>query len=190
MKTYILAIGLALGAHGVMAQDWGGAPGLNPYATDWSGAYAGLHATALSAHSQYRSAHYEIATANGAGLQLGYMRDYGHLVSGAEIAYSAHRITHEGVETDSGYLQLKGRIGRDTGVFMPYLTAGVGRLSESGQREDSVIFGLGVLVAANDDLILGFEYSRNHFADVLEADVGSGLDLNLDMFQLTASLRF
>ena len=173
-----------------MAQDWGGTPGLNPYAADWSGAYAGLHSTTGDADSHYRASSYEIGSFKGAGVQVGYMQDFGYLVAGAEIAYSALRLADDGVDSDSNYLQLKARLGRDTGAFMPYVTAGVGRMTEEDWRENAVIFGLGVAVTAQERLILGVEYTRNHFADVRDGEIGSGLDLDLDMIQLSAAMRF
>lgn len=168
------------------------APIITPVApiavSDWTGFYAGL---------QYGTGNADLAILgdpigdedfDAYGLHAGYLHDLGTFVLGAELDYNNVDIDVPGLDADM--LRLRARAGYDMGRVMPYLTAGVGRLSlddgPDSYTETGMTYGIGVDFKATERFTVGLEYSRQDFDNT----DGSGYEVDADMIQLRASYRF
>ncbi|TNC47301.1 porin family protein [Rubellimicrobium rubrum] len=134
------------------------------------------------------------------GLHAGYLRDFGRIVAGAEVAYdwADLKVDDEDEVTFDAGADLEGiaraglRLGYDGGRVLPYATGGYARanLSEelAGSGEDSAdgyYFGGGVEYAVTDRFSLGGEVLRHEF----DLDV-DGLDTGLTTVGVRAAYRF
>lgn len=134
------------------------------------------------------------------GLHAGYLRDFGRIVAGAELAHdwTDFEIDDEDEATFDAGADLETvtragvRVGYDAGRVLPYATAGYANASFSeelaGTGEDSAdgyYFGGGVEYAVTDRLSLGGEVLRHEF----DLDV-EDLDTGLTTVGLRASYRF
>ena len=167
---------------------------------DWTGFY-------LGGQLSYGQLGYELddvdageADFNGAqgGLHAGYMRDFGRIVAGAEVAHdwTDFELDDEDEATFDAGADLESvtragvRVGYDAGRVLPYVTGGYANASFSeelaGTGEDSAdgyYFGAGIEYAVTDSLSLGGEVLRHEF------DVDD-LDTALTTVGVRASYRF
>ena len=157
---------------------------------DWTGLY-------LGGQLSYGQLGYELddgdageADLDGAvgGLHAGYLRDFGRIVAGAEVAYdwADPKIDDEDEATFDAGADLEGiaragvRLGYDAGRVLPYVTGGYARATFSeeltGFSEDSAngyYFGGGVEYAVTDRFSVGGEVLRHEFdLDVEDLDTG------------------
>ncbi|MTH79486.1 outer membrane protein [Paracoccus aestuariivivens] len=159
---------------------------VEPVAADWTGFYAGV---------QYGKGNAELSVPGASadedfdayGLHAGYLRDFGQFVLGGEADYNRINLDESG---DADLFRLRGRAGYDMGKFLPYATLGVAQLESDDLSETGITYGIGADYMINDKFTVGAEYSRNDFKDVAEDVVGSGADLDTDLFQVRASYRF
>lgn len=158
-------------------------------AGSWTGFYAGLQFGAGDATFSFAGETASEDTDAG-GFHLGYMRDFGQVVVGGEFAFD--RVTLSDGDDDEGvYLgRLRGRIGYNAGRFMPYAT--IGSASLVGEDNDDIseagfTYGIGADFRVTDRFLVGFDYSRSEFSDVLDEP---GLDLDADLVQVRASFKF
>ncbi|WP_210528412.1 outer membrane protein [Rubellimicrobium arenae] len=159
---------------------------------DWSGFY-------LGGQLSYGQLGYEVddgitddADFDGAvgGLHAGYMRDFGRIVAGAELAYDwadleaddDNGATSYNAGADLEAVARAGvRVGYDAGRVLPYATAGYANamfsdeLASTGEdNADGYYFGGGVEYAVNDRFSVGGEVLRHEF-DLDDDDIDSGL---------------
>lgn len=158
-------------------------------AGNWTGFYAGLQLGSGDATLSF-SGDSEREDINAGGFHLGYMRDFGQVVAGGEFVFD--RVTLSDGDADEGaYLgRLRGRVGYNAGRFMPYVTLGTAALvgeEDSDLSESGFTYGIGADFRVTDNLLIGLDYSRSEFADVLDAP---GLDLDADLVQVRASFKF
>ena len=169
---------------------------------DWTGVY-------LGGQLSYGQLGYELddgdageADFNGAtgGLHAGYMRDFGRIVAGAEVAHAWTdlEIDDEEVSTFDLGADLEAvtragvRVGYDAGRVLPYVTGGYANASFSeelpGSGEDNAdgyYFGGGVEYAVTESFSVGGEVLRHEF----DVDLDD-LDTSLTTVGVRASYRF
>jgi opacity protein-like surface antigen len=105
--------------------------------TDWSGAYVGgqLGFGRLTFDDQAGEADIEDETFDGAlyGLHAGYMFDFGRIVAGGEIDFDGTQIdvteAGEDMAEVGSIARAKLRLGYDAGRVLPYVTAGLARVT-------------------------------------------------------------
>lgn len=187
---------------------------------DWTGGYVGgqfgYGSFATEIESEGES--FEFLQGDGAlyGLHAGYMFDFGRLVAGGEIDFDGTRMgIGAGDDFDvpdpdlevgdvGSIVRLKGRLGFDAGRLLPYVTAGVARLTfdfdadegdEAGFDDsgEGHFIGLGASYMLSDRFMVGLEALRHDFdtplADDFEAeDVEITTDVNT--VTLRGSFRF
>ena len=238
MRTMrLLALGAAIYASGsLLAQADGTAsrPYYTPYACatcdavylgyDWSGFYAGVHAGALFAASQWDllapGTDEHTATGFAGGVQIGYQKQWGNMVAGVEISYTAtdadvsSNTTFLGnsavLSTEvSNLLLVTGRLGYANDNLLAYLKAGYASADvdfafaiaaptlsgSSGEREHGWTAGVGLEYAIRDNIILGIEYNYIRFnADerVLAPSTvaASAADIDIQTILARVSFRF
>lgn len=156
---------------------------------NWTGFYAGVQLGAGDATLSF-SGESESEDINAGGFHLGYMRDFGQVVVGGEFAFDRVTLSN-GDEDEGAYLgRLRGRVGYNAGRFMPYVTLGSAALvgeEDSDLSESGFTYGIGADFRVTDNFLVGLDYSRSTFADVLDAP---GLDLDADLLQVRASYKF
>lgn len=169
---------------------------------DWTGVY-------LGGQLSYGQLGYELddgdageADLNGAagGLHAGYLRDFGRIVAGAEVAYdwTDLEVDDEDEATFDAGADLEGvaragvRVGYDAGRVLPYVTGGYARanfseeLAGSGEdNADGYYFGGGVEYAVTERFSVGGEVLRHEFD--LDTD---DLDTSLTTAGVRAAYRF
>lgn len=150
----------------------------------WTGAYAGLQYGQGDLDASFGGASGSI-DGDGFGVHFGYLQDMGQFVLGGELSYD--RVSLDDVNGDGDLIRLRGRAGYDLGKFMPYITVGMARLSDDGDSETGLTYGIGAEYLVTDQFGIGAEYSRSNFSDVGGI---TGLDADLDMIQLRTSYHF
>lgn len=124
---------------------------------DWTGFYVGL--SAISGSFSDDGGVTSDGT-DGLGLQAGYLRDFGRLVVGGELAYaSGDYDAFPGNDWSSTRLKLIGGLG--AGRVLPYGFVGLSNYDISGvsQFSDTVtIYGLGAKLAVTPKIAVGLEY--------------------------------
>lgn len=158
--------------------------------TDWTGFYAGLQYGQGSADLDADGiGSLELGDFDAYGVHAGYLHDMGRYVLGAELDYN--KVEPDEGDEDGDLIRLRGRAGIDLGRFMPYLTAGVARISadvgDDDLSETGFTFGIGADFAVTDKFTIGAEYSKAIFSDVLDVD---GIDLDADLVQIRAAYHF
>lgn len=152
----------------------------------WTGVYAGVSLTNGTANDS--SADFDTS---GYGVELGYLRDLGRIVAGAELAYSKGDYGDAAPESDWTATRLKLIGGYDAGRFLPYLFVGLTNydIDQSSPYSDSMTsYGLGARFAlgATGKLALGLEYLKESKSDFDD----SGFKLTNDEVALRLDYRF
>ena len=132
------------------------------------------------------------------GLHAGYMRDFGRIVAGAEVAYNWTDLEADDDATFDLGADLESvaragvRVGYDAGRVLPYVTGGYASASFSeelaGTGEDNAdgyYFGGGVEYAVTNRFSVGAEVLRHEF----DVDIDD-LDSSLTTAGVRASYRF
>lgn len=162
------------------------APVVTPVAvpvSDWSGFYTGLQYGQGDADAEIGGASVS-DDFDAYGVHVGYNRDFGQFVLGGELDYNRIDLDAGG-DADLG--RLRARAGYDLGRFMPYASLGAAHVDADDLSETAVTYGLGLDFKVTERFVVGAEYTRQDFDDVADID---GLDLDTDMIQLRASIRF
>lgn len=156
---------------------------------DWTGFYAGLQFGSGDGTLSFSGRNVSEDT-NAGGFHFGYMRDFGQVVIGGEFAFDRMTLS-DGDQDDGAYLgRLRGRVGYNAGRFMPYVTFGTAALTgedDDDLSETGFTYGIGGDYQITNNFIVGLDYSRTSFSDVLSAP---GLNLDADLLQLKASYKF
>lgn len=158
---------------------------------DWSGFYMGgsLGYASVDDNLGAFSDSFDGATY---GLHAGYDYDFGSFVMGAEIEISGFDLSDTNTNTTiDSVSRFKVRAGYDAGNFLPYLTAGVAKLSTSGAPlgdvDDSAgFYGLGLDYKMTDRIRVGGEVLKHEFNDYAD----SGLDVDATTAALRVSFEF
>ena len=151
--------------------------------SDWSGFYAGLQYGQGDAEASFEGDSVS-EDFDAYGLFGGYNRDFGKFVLGGELDYNRVDFDNGG---DADLARLRGRAGYDLGRFMPYVTLGAAYLDGDDFSETGLTYGIGADFKVTERFLVGAEYTRQDFSDV---DGQDGLDLDADMVQLRATMRF
>lgn len=151
--------------------------------SDWTGFYAGLQYGQgdLDASLDGESVSEDF---DAYGVHAGYNRDFGQFVLGGELDYNRIEVDNAG---NADLVRLRGRAGYDLGRFLPYVSLGAAHLDDGEGSETTVTYGLGADFKVTERFVVGAEYTRQDFDDVMNV---SGADLDTDMVQLRASFRF
>ena len=166
------------------------APAPVPMGNDWTGFYAGgqlgygwLDSDAINDEDDPAGALY--------GVHAGYNYDFGSVVLGGEIDYDLTNIEIDDPASEvESVARAKAKLGYDAGLFMPYLTAGVARVSTTDALDgetDGSFAGLGLSYMLSDTLILGGEVLQHQFEDFADND---GVDVDARTLSLRASFKF
>ncbi len=159
---------------------------------DWTGFYAGLQYGQGSSDISGMGESAQLTDFDAYGVHAGYLRDLGQFILGGEFDYNM--IDTDAEDIDGDLMRLRARAGYDMGKFQPYLTAGVARVSldsgDESRSETGFTYGIGADYLVTSNISLGLEYSRSDFSDVLEDEIGAGIDLETDMIQVRATYRF
>lgn len=192
--------------------------------SDWSGFYVGGQlgygrlSTDFSAEDEREIFEGELLQGSGPlfGVHAGYMFDFGRLVLGAELDYDKTQIELEpgddfpgGAVEDIGQVdsvaRAKLRVGYDAGRFLPYVTAGLARVTfdfddevaaeeEIDEESDGRFIGLGASYMVSDSFMVGIEALRHNFEDTpsFEGAEEAGVDIStmLNTVTLRGSFRF
>lgn len=151
---------------------------------DWTGLYAGI---SLSDGTASDGTDFDTS---GYGLQAGYLRDFGALVVGGELQFSAADLDAVPTSIDATRLKLIGGYG--AGRFLPYAFVGLSdiEISNGGASvsDTTTNYGLGARYAfgAEGRFVAGLEYiveDKDDFG-------GSFDDLDLDAISLRLDYRF
>ncbi|WP_415393129.1 outer membrane protein [Paracoccus sp. SJTW-4] len=126
------------------------------------------------------------------GLHVGYLRDYGQFVAGAELSYDKADDFDLPVNLEGELIRAKLLAGYDSGKFLPYAAISFARLDGElgGESWDGTGFGYGAgaKFMATPRVMLGIEWMTNEFdLDVIEEQ---DLDLDFGTISLSASYRF
>lgn len=156
-----------------------------PVAGDWTGFYLG---------GSVGTGDVTIGTgtpidASNFGVHAGYNYGVGNIIVGGELEYSRLDFEAAGDDFDASVLRLKGRVGYDAGVFMPYATAGAAQLTiedGAGVKDTGYFYGAGVDYAINDNFRIGGEILQHEFEDFN----GGGADIAEQTLGLRVSYSF
>jgi opacity protein-like surface antigen len=166
----------------VVAEDPVVAAPAAPAGYDWTGFYVGL--SVLSGTFSDNGGLSEGDT-SGYGLQAGYLRDFGRLVVGGELAYAKGDYdVFTSNDWTSTRLKLIG--GYDAGRFLPYGFVGLSNYDIrgiSGFSDTVTIYGLGAKIAVSQRIAVGLEYvveNENDFDNAGSDMENSDLALRLD----------
>ncbi|MCU0827338.1 MAG: porin family protein [Tabrizicola sp.] len=155
--------------------------------SDWTGFYAGANLGFGDVNDGTNSFDRDFY-----GIQAGYLHDFGSVVAGAELAYSAGDFNAGGLNLDLESTRLKLIGGYDAGRVLPYLFVGVGDATISAgalsNSDSTTLYGLGakLAVGATGRHVIGLEYlseRKDNFG-------GSGDDLDNREFALRYDFRF
>lgn len=152
-------------------------------AKTWTGFYAGGSIGGMSQDGFD-------AEDNTYGLHLGYNRDLGNYVIGAEVGYGLNKVELDDKTGDmERSLSLKAKAGYDMGEFLPYVTAGVSQLELDGAttlKDKAFVYGVGFDYKLSDNVFVGGEVTQ------LKADDfdGSSVDLEQTNVALKVSYGF
>ncbi len=182
MKTTLLSVAIGLLAGAASAGGFLVPGGTAAPAGDWTGFHAGIHYGAGSVEAKGPAGRRE-SDMDAYGLHLGYLRDFGAHVLGAELDYD--RLDGDGGES-ADLLRLRARAGMDYGRVLPYLSLGLARYSDDTYGDTGLTYGFGVDFRLNEAVTLGLDYARDRIDDV----DGSRADLDIDSLRVRASLRF
>lgn len=186
--------------------------------SDWSGPYLGAQlgfGRFDSALSDSDSDPLDFYAGDGpvVGLHAGYMLDLGRLVLGGELDWDRSSIaigpgddipdTGNDFGSVESIARAKVRLGFDAGRFLPYVTAGVARVTFDHENPLITDFedegtghfvGLGAAYAISDRFTVGVEALRHEFEDVPapvdEPPPGVGFDTSFDTLTLRGSFSF
>lgn len=159
---------------------------------EWTGVYTGLSYGRTSADvSQDGVAGGYDMDADTFGLHMGYMRDYGRFVGGAEIGYEHFgNFDADGRdlgEVDGRAIRAKLIAGYDAGRFLPYAAISFADYEIDDNAYDysdtSFGYGLGVKFKATEKFMVGAEWMR----DSIEPE---DLNIDLDTVNVSVSYRF
>ncbi|EAR50580.1 possible outer membrane protein [Oceanicola granulosus HTCC2516] len=154
---------------------------------DWSGAYGGVQLGYGQTDGDVFAEEEEGALYGGF---VGYQRDFGSIVAGAELDYLGTDITNDATGTDIDSLaRAKLRVGYDAGNFLPYATGGYAMANTSGGLEadaDGYFYGVGADYMVTDRIAVGGEITKNEFEDF----DGSGDDFGMTTASARVSFRF
>ncbi|HEX2335374.1 MAG TPA: outer membrane beta-barrel protein [Hyphomicrobiaceae bacterium] len=236
MRTMrLLVLGAAIYASGSLlarADGTASRPYYTPYACatcdavylgyDWSGFYAGVHAGVLFAASEWDllapGTDQHTATGFAGGVQIGYQKQWGNMVAGVEISYTA---TDADVSSHTTFLAataaqstevsnlllVTGRLGYANDNLLAYLKAGYASADvdfsfsiaapptsgSSGEREHGWTAGVGLEYAIRDNIILGLEYNYvrlNADERVLAPSTVASSSADIDMQTILARVSF
>ncbi len=157
---------------------------------DWTGFYAG---------AQLGYGWGDVDTDNGVeygdvegalgGLHVGFDRDFGQFVLGAEASYNAADLSTEGFDLDQ-MTRIGLRAGFDAGNALVFLTGGYAnaRIDVAGERntEDGWFAGIGVDYMLTDNWSLGGQVLTHQFDNVGTI----GADVQATTLEARASYRF
>ncbi|MFC3168484.1 outer membrane protein [Paracoccus fontiphilus] len=153
--------------------------------TDWTGFYAGLQYGQGSAEVSDNGGESDF---DGYGAHVGYLRDFGKVIAGAELDYNKADLDE--ADEDADLWRLRARAGYDMGRFQPYVTLGAAHVSldtiAGDISETGITYGVGAEYLVTEKFSVGAEYSRSDFSDV----IADGVDLDTDLVQVRASYRF
>lgn len=172
-----------------------------PASADWTGFYAGGQLSFGQLNYDLDDGDAGEQELDGAvgGLHAGYLRDFGRVVAGAELAYDWANLEDDeddatfdaGADLD-GVVRLGARVGYDAGRVLPYATVGYANATFSddlaGTGEDNAngyYFGAGIEYAVTDRISVGGEVLRHEF----DVDLND-LDTSLTTVGVRASYRF
>lgn len=191
MKTLVLIAAAALlagpaFAGGTVEQTAEAPVGAEPTpvaSADWTGFYAGLSAFRGTYNDEGDSGDGNGDT-DGFGIQAGYLRDFGTLVLGGELAHVSGNYEFYPGGWTSTRLKLIG--GYDAGRILPYGFVGLSDylIKETDVSDMVTIYGAGVRYAVSPRLVAGLEYV------VLKKDNFAGDGFNLDDTDLSLRLDY
>lgn len=151
---------------------------------DWTGFYAGLQYGQGEAGFKASGASLGI-DGDAYGAHAGYQRDFGQYVLGAELDWN--RAKADDFDGDADLYRLRARAGYDLGRVLPYVSLGVARFESDAGNDTGYVYGLGADFKVTDNFVMGAEFTRSTFTDVLGVD---GVDLDVDLVQIRASYHF
>ena len=190
------------------------APILQPM-RDWTGFYAGLQFGRVGMEGKPGCDKWENPKNNlgklsslcsldesGAqyGVHIGYLRDFGRIVVGAELSYDKFKVKNidlwgDGVvfpDANGDMLRAKLLAGYDAGRFLPYATAGVAKATldfvdidnypHSG-KDTAFGYGVGMKFMVSERFLMGVDWMTHEF------DTTNG-KADIDTLSLSASYRF
>ncbi len=166
--------------------------------SDWTGFYGGVQLGGVDLSLGLPGAMVDTdglhvgADGHHYGLHVGYLRDYGQFVAGAELSYDKADDFDLPVNLEGELIRAKLLAGYDSGKFLPYAAISFARLGGEldGESWDGTGFGYGAgaKFMATPRVMLGIEWMTNEFdLDVIE---GQELDLDFGTISLSASYRF
>lgn len=125
------------------------------------------------------------------GVHIGYMRDFGSFVGGAELAYDElGGFKVDDVKLDGNMIRGKLLAGYDAGKFLPYATIGYARAKLDNYGSDNGFgYGVGVKYMATPNILIGAEWMRHEF-DWKDVETDAKGDLDIDTFGINISYRF
>ncbi len=160
------------------------APVFVPVNANWTGWYAG-------AQLGYGKPD-EALTTDGAfgGVNAGYLRDYGNVVVGGELAYNAANMDQGDAGKVKDFTDLKLIAGVPYGKWLPYGTVGASYVKADvdgeGRSDTLPMVGIGVKYQVNEQWSVGSElaYRKGNGFD------GTDQDLNLTTLGANVAFRF
>lgn len=120
------------------------------------------------------------------GAHLGFDRDFGNAVLGAEIDYIALGTRFDTRDRVGHIARLKLRAGINRGRTLIYATTGVARADTSDGDAEGLAAGIGFGHAITDDIMIGAELLGQRMTGLED----SALDLDAAALSLRTSFRF
>lgn len=159
----------------------------------WDGAYAGIFGGRGSGELTE-----DLAGASLDGWLLGATAGYNFTLDGGLVVGVAGDVAWSTLETTPDFFTLdwtgsvRGRVGYDAGMFLPYLTAGVAfgsateTLADRSKQHFGWTAGIGAEVAVSDNLSIDAQY---RYTDLGDVDYAGNL-LGYQYSQITVGLNF